>query len=372
VSRRVYLHVGIAKTGTTYLQRRLFANRALLRRHGTLYPGSARTAHFYGSLDLRGTTFKGHEYDGVAGAWDRLVAAADAFDGTTLISHETLARAKPEHIDRAVTSFATDDLRIVITARDLVRQIPATWQETLKNADETPYAEYVSSILTAWTVDRPLPRAGFWGAQDLIGLIRRWARAVGVERVAVVTVPPSGADPGELWRRFALATELPEVAYVDSEDTSNTSLGVAEAELLRRLNPLLADALDWPTYESVVKHRLAGQVLAASRSAGALTVPPEWRATVDQIASSQVDAVRESGVTVIGDLHDLLPAAGSDPDSAQARQPAELTDADLLDAALRGLAALAASTPPPPAPTPGRRVVAGLRRRARTLTRRLR
>jgi len=97
VSRTVYLHVGIAKTGTTYLQRRLFANRELLERHGTLYPGSGPAAHFLASLDLRGTTFKGHAYEGVEGAWDRLVAAADGFGGNTLISHETLARAKPAH-----------------------------------------------------------------------------------------------------------------------------------------------------------------------------------------------------------------------------------------------------------------------------------
>ena len=96
MSRTVHLHVGIAKTGTTYLQRTLYANRRALERNGTCYPGREPAAHFFGSLDLRGTTFKGHVYDGVAGAWGRLVALADEFEGTALISHETLAhRPRP-------------------------------------------------------------------------------------------------------------------------------------------------------------------------------------------------------------------------------------------------------------------------------------
>ena len=36
--KRVYLHVGAPKTGTTYLQDRLALNATSLRRHGYRYP----------------------------------------------------------------------------------------------------------------------------------------------------------------------------------------------------------------------------------------------------------------------------------------------------------------------------------------------
>jgi hypothetical protein len=44
--KRVLLHVGTPKTGTSYLQDVLFRNRELLREHGILYPptGSTRTS----------------------------------------------------------------------------------------------------------------------------------------------------------------------------------------------------------------------------------------------------------------------------------------------------------------------------------------
>jgi hypothetical protein len=371
VSRTVHLHVGIAKTGTTYLQRRLFANRELLRQQGVLYPGAGPAAHFLASLDLRGTAFKGHEYEGAAGAWDRVVAAADEFDGNTLISHETLARAKPAHIERAVHGFATDDVRVVITVRDLARQIPATWQETLKNRSETPYGDYLADVFATWPSKRR-PGGGFWAAQDVEALVRRWSAVVGAERITVVTVPPPGADRDELWRRFARATALPDVAYAPGEETANSSLGVAEAEVLRRLNPLLANVLDWPDYDALVKRRLAENILGPLDSRGRLTLPQAWDAQAREIATSHISFLRSSGVTVVGDLLDLEPQPGD----AGAAQPDDLTDADLLEATLNGLARLAAMPPvvPPPAPRRGipgisraRRLLGPVRRRVQRL-----
>jgi hypothetical protein len=46
VTRKVILHVGTPKTGTSYLQHVLFKNKRLLGEHGILYPatGSTRTS----------------------------------------------------------------------------------------------------------------------------------------------------------------------------------------------------------------------------------------------------------------------------------------------------------------------------------------
>lgn len=368
MSRTVCLHIGIAKTGTTYLQRRLFANRDLLRRNGTLYPGTGPAAHFLGSLDLRGATFKGHVYDEVDGAWDRLVAAADAFPGTTLISHETLARAKPAQISRAVAAFGTGDVRVLVTARDLARQIPATWQETLKNRSETRYSDYLDEVFAGWSAGKR-PGGGFWAVQDVAGLVRRWAAVVGADRVVVVTVPPSGSDRDELWQRFANAAGLPDVAYADPQHPGNASLGAAEAELLRRLNPLLTDQLDWPAYETRVKRRLAEQILGPIAAAGRLVTPAERAAEVQAIAVSQVESLEASGAKVVGSWSDLLPTE-TDPVGGPHRHPDDLTDGELLGAALRGLAALASAPPVAATSPPLRRRLGRVRRRVTSTLRR--
>ena len=341
MSRTVYLHVGIAKTGTTHLQRTLYTNRVLLERLGTRYPGPGPAAHFFGSLDLRGATFQGHSYDQVTGAWQRLVSQADDFAGDTLISHETLAHASPDDIARAVRSFATDDVRVLITCRDLARQLPAVWQEMVKNRSTTPYDAFLTRVIADWSAPGG-PRSAFWRAQHVTGLVGRWADQVGVDRVHVVTVPPRGADRGELWTRFTRAAELPAAAYAFPQDDGNTSMGTAEAEMLRRLNPLLDGALDWPTYDVLVKKGLAAKVLAGSGLHGRLGLPSVWSATVSEIAESTVASLEGSGVHVVGDLDDLLPAMPdvSDVSDVGGREPAELSDAEVLDVALHVVSTL--------------------------------
>lgn len=339
MSRTVFLHVGLAKTGTTYLQQTLFASRRRLARRGTLYPGALPASHFFGSLDVRGVAFKGYQDDRVPGAWDRLVAETDAYDGHALISHETIAQSRTPVIQRIVRSFATDDVRVVFTCRDLFRQLPAVWQENLKNGDTRTFTEYAELVFATWPV-RSRKGPGFWASQDAGVLVRRWADEVGPDRVTLVTVPPRGSAPGELWRRFAQASELPDIRYSRPSEDTNASLGVAEAELLRRLNPRLSETMDWPAYDRFIKRRLSGTVLSEHQGYGRLTLTSDWAARLADITAVTKAALAECGVPVIGDLDDL----DGDPEPA-GRMPDELTDAEVLDVALDVVGRLATEPP---------------------------
>ena len=55
----VYLHVGAPKTGTTFVQDRLFRNRESLRERGILYPADRFDAQFVAALDLEGLSWGG-------------------------------------------------------------------------------------------------------------------------------------------------------------------------------------------------------------------------------------------------------------------------------------------------------------------------
>src|SRR5262249_22208570 len=129
----VFLHIGAPKTGTTYLQNILFSNRTALRRDGLLYPGNAVRSHFWASQDLRDMAFHGYVEPQVSGAWDRLVGEIRNFGGAAIIDHEILAAASAAQIDRALADLDFADVHIVLTARDIARQLPAAWQERIKN-----------------------------------------------------------------------------------------------------------------------------------------------------------------------------------------------------------------------------------------------
>jgi hypothetical protein len=298
----VYLHVGIAKTGTTYLQELLWHNRGILDRHGVRYPGTLPDDHFRASVDLRQTPFAGDRQSYVPGAWDEVAAAAVAAPDRAVISHETLTRTRVEQVRRAADSLRSAEVHVVVTARDLARQLPAVWQEHVKNRGATSYERFLRAVAE-------LPRAPrhrkFWEAQDILGVLGRWSVVVPPERVHVVTVPQPGAASGLLWERFASVLGV-DPAVVDTDvPVSNVSLGVAEAEVLRRMNPALR-RLDWATYEQQVKWGLAAR-LAERKGSARLGVPPGRRAWVRERSEEMIAGLRDRGYDIVGDLEELRP-----------------------------------------------------------------
>ena len=71
MSRKVLLHVGTPKTGTSYFQDVLFRNREVLAAAGIAYPASRHDSHFLAALDLMQLPWGGLQSDAI-GAWDDL------------------------------------------------------------------------------------------------------------------------------------------------------------------------------------------------------------------------------------------------------------------------------------------------------------
>lgn len=319
-------------------------------------------------MDLRESGFGGHEYPGAKGMWDKVTRETNQFTGTAVISHETLARCRRRVIQRAVDGFGTDDIRVVLTTRDLGRQIPAVWQENVKNRNAQTYAEFLAEVLAGapdqGASDAKRPARGFWRPQHLPDLVRRWAKVVGVDNVVVVTVPPSGAPRNELWNRFADAVELPDLPYTFDLSSDNVSLGATEAELLRRMTAYVPDDVDWPRWETRVKRRFAERTLAPLGGQPRTVVPESAHGAVGAVAERMIARIERQGVRVVGDLDDLRPRF----EEATGPQPDEVGDAELLRSALRVLGPMASAPPEKGPPSklrrPGlvERVRGGLRR----------
>ena len=101
MTKKVHLHVGTPKTGTSYLQHVLFHNRHQLRRHGSAYPASRHDAHFLGALDLMRMPWGGLETQAI-GSWDTPAAPVRRPRGDASISHEILAAAPRAQVGRAL------------------------------------------------------------------------------------------------------------------------------------------------------------------------------------------------------------------------------------------------------------------------------
>lgn len=334
MAERVVLHVGTMKSGTTYLQGILFANKEKLAAQGVTVPMARQRQQLFAVRDLIG------EAEGslgrVDGRWQELVGEVARAPSVAVISVERLGVVRRDKAARAVAELGRDGARVevAITARDLNRSLGSLWQETLQNGRSWTWPEYLAGA----TADRPGMRRGrgkddrhhFWTQMNLVRMSRRWAEVVGAQNVRVVTVPPPGAPPGLLLQRFAEAVGFDPLGLVEGP-SDNSGCGVASLEVLRRLNALLDErGLPFPVGVQARKHVLAKQVLGPRRAAEGKVAHPlvEWvPAEVDRVTRK----LDKRGIAIVGDLADLAPAeiAGADPTL--------VPEAAVLDAAVAGL-----------------------------------
>lgn len=322
-TKRVLLHVGTPKTGTSYFQEVLFRNRAVLAKAGILYPAERFDAHFIAALDLMRLPWGGLEQQAV-GAWDTLAKRVRAWDGTTIISHEILATASRPQIERALASLGLGDgteIHLVLSVRDLARQIPAEWQENIKHRRTFTYARYLEQIMDPDRASRAA--AWFWGVQELPDILDRWGSELPPSQVHLVTVPGKRAKPDLLWERFSEVFGLDDLDLDLDVERSNPSMGAAETALLRRINLLTNKMMAPADYRPLVRELLAHQTLSQRRASPRLTLPPAVHAWATDLATSWVEDLEKREYDVAGDLRDLLPAPPykhfADPDQPALR-----------------------------------------------------
>ena len=167
---RVFLHVGSPKTGTTFLQNVMWSGRQVALDHGLLLPLGTFHDHFLASVDLREQSMYEQFPPRAIGIWERLAEEARAWKGDVLVSHELFAGATAEQAATAVRSFGDADVHVIVTARDLERQIPAEWQEHIKHRSTSTFTEFVHDVRTmAPDVRVVLERAGLRGRLPSLG-----------------------------------------------------------------------------------------------------------------------------------------------------------------------------------------------------------
>jgi hypothetical protein len=360
MSRVVHLHIGAPKTGTTYLQDRLARNAGSLADHGIEFPaGGLLTSrplfHFRAALDLLDQDWGGPPGH-AKGAWPTMARMARRGSGTAIISHEILAPAPQEKVAKVMNDLAGAEVHVVYSARDLARQLPAAWQESIKQGRAWRFERFLNAAEQG--------HAWFMRAFDLPTVLNHWARNLPPERVHVVTVPPSGAPEDELWLRFCRAFGIdPAWAPLDSE-RANESLGIVETEVLRRLNRRIERRTRREAaYDELIRELLRQEGLMITRSRKVELPPARYPWAAEQ-AERWIDWLKGSGVDVVGDVADLRP--GLPPETW--RDPDAVSRKRLANAALDALAAMtheAAARPDPKREltTRARTAVKRLRRR---------
>jgi hypothetical protein len=337
VRSTIYLHIGEPKTGTTFLQQAMWSNCARLASQGVVLPGYSHRDHSRASRDLReAQRLADDPADSWAGEWDVLTRQALRASGTAVISDEVLAACNPPQADRAIRSLLPADVQVVLTVRDIASLLPAEWQETVKCRGTIPWEQWLAGVIGSAPAPDRRRRSWFWAVHDTLAILQMWSRHIPPDHVHVITVPRQGPTDA-LWARFASVLGI-DSGSIDIPSTRvNCSLGLAEAEFLRRMNEALPDGMPEWFYTRNIKHILAQNVLSGRPPQSRLALPPAEQAWAAEQSEFLVSALQDSKYHIVGDLRDLLSPPASGRHTAPARLPAD----QLLDAAVQAAAALA-------------------------------
>ena len=331
MAHKTFFHIGLPKTGTTYLQTILWNNREVLNRQGVLLPGFGPRQHLWASGVVREDPKIDRRGPRARFAWEVLRDQVNDWDGTAVISHEFFAGATKEQAARAMADLGRSEVHVVVTARDTVSLVTARWQEFVKNGSTARIDDYPAG-------DETSPHDEWdWGSMDLADVLDRWGATLPPERVHVLTLPKPDEPRDTLWLRFAELLGIDAAACDASSSQVNESLGVVEVELLRRINADLEGfgrAVDRGTW---IRGYLAQGKLVPRR--GEKFWPsPDRVALLRERGDRVVECVKAQGYDVIGDVEDLR----TPTDLPARRHPDTVTDSEMLAAATATIAAMMA------------------------------
>lgn len=212
------IHIGMQKTGTTFLQNALHAHRTELAAQGIHYPHpmagvgeSGGKAHHFIAHAMLGRRL-GHtpdaDFDQLGAHVASINAARRETGGTTVISSEDFSLLRRPQIKRLRTLFPGDGVRILVYLRRQDLWLEALYGQTLKLGRHQNAAAFV-------TRQRHMA--------DYAAVLDPWAEAFGAANVIVRVY--EGFEGGGLWPDFCTAIGHPGAATLVPENTQiNVSL----------------------------------------------------------------------------------------------------------------------------------------------------
>jgi hypothetical protein len=367
MASRLIVHIGVRKSGTSYLQYALSRSADTLASLDIRYPlASAKRSNTtnherasYGLLSGEFPWVRESEATKQQQTWRRVRQEVAQWPGTVLLSAEALSIIRRQGIETLLDDLGVADVDIVVTTRQLGPLIASSWQQHIRNGRTSGIDRYLEDLAAERAMPRELVetelRLAFWRAMAFGRLVARWGGIVGPGRVHVVTSP--GSPPELLWQRFTKVIGAPSLAMTPpppmSDLKAHKGLTASEVTVLNAIN----SALDQSPFRGPAATRVRNQVIKGGFLERAdrgprVALPRDWRDRVAQWSREDVDELAASGTNIVGDLDDLRydPARDDAP---------EVGVSDVTSAAAAAvLAVVSAESPPVPAATAGQATAA--------------
>jgi hypothetical protein len=304
MTRRVVIHIGPPKTGSTTLQDALRDNRDDLKRAGIRYAGSgtqSSAAAMWATRRKDRTT--GRQVP--ASAWKQLLKEInDSIESTVVVSSEWFAAATSAQIRTISQELPGAEYQIVIALRSLDRILPSRWRQNVIEGATYSFTEWLELIFSPNT--NPYGTR-FWHQHRHDELVQRWGEVFGQRAITAICV--DDADPDRLLRHMESLIGAEEGALGTRRHVRNVSLDGVTVEGIRRFN-VLAEEYGVPPelrYLAVTRGavpQIEQHVQSDGSTAG--RVPAQYADRCVAESTRIVEGLRASGATILGTLDALI------------------------------------------------------------------
>jgi hypothetical protein len=308
MSKKVFIHVGFHKTGTTAIQESLFTHADQLRVLGINYATNKGKANHREAWALSerywGWKKRGGEKTSIV-EWNKRVKNIRAQKIDSVISSEFFSELNENQLNRMATDLKDFDVKVIFTIRPLAKLLGSSYQQYLKYGIKASYEEWLDDIFH--NSEKPKFTPTFWKRHRHDEVISRWANAFGNKKIHLVVVDES--EPDFLYEAFNMILNLPAGTLKKVQGLgSNRSLNYPEVALLLAINKAFPKDRAWNDYEVFIREgsirHLTNQIPLAGLGTKLLT--PQW--AVDEsakLASQSIERITDLGIKIYGDLDKL-------------------------------------------------------------------
>lgn len=307
MAKKLILHVGFHKTGTTAIQESMFVAKHELLNYRIHYPKKSSHAAAWALLEKTwGWAGRGGKKTPIS-KWNTLKKSVAKCNDTYVASSEFFSELSIEKIERIKSEIRADEIKIIFTLRPLAKMLSSTYQQYLKYGLKADYLTWLHEMLDQPGKSKMSP--SFWNRNFHDQVILKWAKVFGEQNIAVVIADET--RPNLIFDSFEQLLEVGKGTLSPQPTGGNRSLTAQECEVLLQVNENFPKGRSWGDYSVFTRYTAIAHISNLKpHPSGEKLLTPEWAVSkANEITATTVEYLAKSKIQILGNLDSLKNAS---------------------------------------------------------------